>query len=56
VKTDAYRAWLEQAGWMLRHQRAPSIPGGLTVLAGLPTRPRDLDNLLKPIGDLLQPW
>ena len=56
VKTEEYRAWLTEAGWMLKSQRALCIRGsvGLTVFAGLPERPRDLDNLLKPICDLLQ--
>src|SRR5262249_47521125 len=56
VKTDGYRAWLEEAGWELKQQRISRIlgPVGLTVFAGLTDRPRDLDNLLKALGDLLQ--
>jgi crossover junction endodeoxyribonuclease RusA len=56
VKTDAYRAWLEEAGWTLKEQHVKALPGaiGLAVLAGLPKRPRDLDNLLKATCDLLQ--
>jgi len=58
VKTDEYRAWLDEAGWMLKKQRVSTIRGpvGLTVFAGLPERPRDLDNLIKKIGDLLQAY
>src|SRR5262249_25332239 len=56
VKTDAYRAWLTEAGWSLKEQRVSRMLGtvGLTAFAGLSERSRDLDNLLKPIGDLLQ--
>ena len=56
VKTATYQSWLEEAGWALKEQRVTRIPGtvGLTIIAGLPERSRDLDNLCKPICDLLQ--
>jgi Holliday junction resolvase RusA-like endonuclease len=56
VRTDSYNAWLAEAGWMLKQQRIVKIPGtvGLTLLAGLPKRARDLDNIFKACGDLLQ--
>jgi Holliday junction resolvase RusA-like endonuclease len=55
VKTDAYRAWLKDAGWAIRAARIENIPGrvAISVRAGLPTRTRDLDNLLKPTFDAL---
>jgi len=57
VRTDEYRAWLKEAGWLLKEQRVVRIPGtvGLQLLVGIPKRRRrDLDNTLKPLGDLLQ--
>jgi Holliday junction resolvase RusA-like endonuclease len=56
VRTDEYRAWLEQAGWHLKEQRVARIPGtvGLELLVGLQKRRCDVDNVIKPFGDLLQ--
>ena len=56
TKAPAYRAWLQEAGWMLKEQHVPRVTGtvALTLLAGLPERPRDIDNLLKATCDLLQ--
>ena len=55
-RTDSYKAWLAEAGWMLKEQRVTRIRGpvGLTMLAGLPKRPRDLDGCLKAACDLLE--
>lgn len=55
AKTDAYRAWLQEAGWLIRAQRPRPISGyvALSLRAGIAPRRRDLDNLLKPICDLL---
>jgi crossover junction endodeoxyribonuclease RusA len=54
IKTPAYRAWIEEAGWLLRTQRPKRLEGEykLHVLVG-PTR-ADIDNLAKAINDLLQ--
>lgn len=56
VRTDSYKAWLSEAGWRLREQKVTRIrrPVGLTMLAGLPKRPRDLDGCLKAACDLLE--
>lgn len=60
VKTERYKTWLRAAGNEVLatplSRRAP-IKGKftLTVLAGRPDKgQRDLDNLLKAVGDLLQ--
>ncbi len=60
VKTERYKTWLRAAGNEVLAtpiDRRPPIVGRftLTVLAGRPDkRTRDLDNLLKAVGDLLQ--
>ncbi len=60
VKTERYKTWLRAAGNEVLAtplQRRLPIEGKftLTVLAGRPDkRLRDLDNLLKAVGDLLQ--
>ena len=53
-----YEAWLNEAGWLAKAQRAGSVAGRyeLRVIIGrrgLKKTRRDLDNLLKPISDLL---
>ena len=56
-KSDAYAKWLIEAGWHVKAQRPGSIHGPykISVSAARPDkRRRDLDNILKPIGDLLQ--
>jgi hypothetical protein len=42
VRTDEYRAWLKEAGWLLKEQRVARIPGavGLQLLVGIPKRRR----------------
>lgn len=57
IKSKTYRDWLTLAGWDLKAQRPEAIKGRyrLTVVAIRPDqRRRDLDNLLKPISDLLK--
>lgn len=57
VKTDAYKAWLTEAGWMLLQQRPTPVEGiyRLTVILDRPDRrARDLDNTLKAISDSLK--
>jgi crossover junction endodeoxyribonuclease RusA len=56
-RSDEYMAWLNEAGWMAKAQRPKRISGPykLSVQASRPDkRRRDIDNLLKPIGDLLE--
>jgi crossover junction endodeoxyribonuclease RusA len=56
-KSDAYAAWLNDAGWHVKAQKPGKISGPykLSIQAVRPDkRKRDLDNLLKPINDLLQ--
>jgi crossover junction endodeoxyribonuclease RusA len=56
-KSDEYAQWLTEAGWHVKSQKPGAIQGPykISVQAARPDkRRRDLDNLLKPIGDLLQ--
>jgi crossover junction endodeoxyribonuclease RusA len=55
-KSPEYKAWLEEAGWMVKEQTKDQILGEyvLHILAVKPDkRKRDLDNLLKATSDLL---
>lgn len=55
-RSENYRAWLAEAGWTAKAQRPGKVVGpyALTVRATRPDRRKwDLDNLLKPISDLL---
>ena len=57
LKSAAYRSWLAEAGWLVREQRPPAVPGSyhLRILADRPDRrARDIDNLIKPVSDLLR--
>lgn len=55
-KSDAYNKWLISAGWHCAIARAKGrIPYRYHLLLTVPDAQRaDLDNLLKPVGDLLQ--
>lgn len=56
-KSDRYTAWLKQAGLVALTQRRGHIAGQyhLSIQASRPDRrARDIDNLIKPISDLLQ--
>jgi Holliday junction resolvase RusA-like endonuclease len=55
-RSAAYEAWIEEAGWELHTQRPKPIssPVRIVLRAGLPERPRDLDNIGKATLDLLQ--
>jgi crossover junction endodeoxyribonuclease RusA len=56
-RTDEYLLWLENAGWCAKQQRPAAIIGPYTLRidAGRPDkRRRDIDNIIKPISDLLQ--
>lgn len=56
VKSRAYRAWLAVAvPGLARLRPPPSLPTAVRVrVVGPINRRRDLDNLLKPLGDALQ--
>lgn len=52
----AYRAWRDEAGWMLKQQNPLPSPGLVAVTVELVApdkRVRDADNRLKPVLDLL---
>lgn len=55
VKTAAYEAWINEAGWALNLSRMQPVapPVAITIRAGLCNVARDLDNLAKPLCDLL---
>jgi len=56
-KTAHYKAWATEAGWEAKRQRAGKVSGpyALYITACRPdARKRDLDNLLKPVSDLLK--
>ena len=56
-RSDSYNRWLDTAGWKLIGQKPKRITGRykISILAVRPdNRIRDLDNILKPISDLLQ--
>lgn len=55
-KSTEYTAWLKEAGWTAKAQKPRAVHGPykLQVQAVRPDkRRRDLDNLIKPISDLL---
>ena len=55
VKSAAYKAWRDEAGWRVRMELPPYLdkPGVRVLIeVDLPRR-RDLDNTIKPILDLL---
>lgn len=56
-KSPAYVAWLFEAGLLAKSQRPKSVSGPykLSIQATRPDkRKRDLDNIIKPLADLLQ--
>ncbi len=56
-RTDEYEAWLEEAFYVAKAQRPEGVVGPykMTILAKRPDkRRRDVDNIIKPIGDLIQ--
>lgn len=57
IKSAEYVAWLLEAGAEARRQRAGKIAGRykLSIIASPPDkRKRDLDNIIKPVSDLLK--
>lgn len=56
IKSDRYRLWLRDAGWIVRAQKPKQIDGpfNITIVANRPDRrKRDLDNIAKATLDLL---
>ena len=56
IKSAEYRTWREAQEWAVKAQREPTVIGAYTahIMVNRPdNRKRDLDNLLKPIGDVL---
>ena len=55
IKSAEYKAWLEEAGWMVRQQTRQTIDGeyAIHIKALKSNRRRDLDNILKATSDLL---
>lgn len=54
VRSKAYRAWLEEAGYLLASQRPGSVMGPFQVILRIPEKTRlDADNAYKAIGDLM---
>lgn len=54
--SKAYKNWRYNAGLIVKSQKPAGIVGPykLTIQAERPAKRRDLDNILKPISDLLQ--
>jgi len=55
-RSNEYKKWLDQAGWLLKTQKPRQHAGkvSVTIFATKPDkRARDLENLLKPCNDLL---
>lgn len=57
VRSDAYKAWQHRAGWQVELARPGFISGKVEVRYAIPwpkdKRRRDLENLAKPLSDLL---
>ncbi len=56
-KSDAYSAWINEAAWTIKAQRPQKVSGPykLSIHASRPDkRARDIDNIIKPISDVLQ--
>jgi Holliday junction resolvase RusA-like endonuclease len=53
--TQQYKDWRTSAGWKLKIDRTPRLPGPVKITLTYEERRgrRDLDNLLKPVLDLL---
>jgi Holliday junction resolvase RusA-like endonuclease len=53
--SDAYSAWISEAGWRLNMQRPGRVSGNYQLTLRLPTESGlDLDNGIKATSDLLQ--
>lgn len=57
IRSPGYRAWADEAGYQLNTQHPRTIKGPVTLRyefqEGQDNRRRDIDNLAKPVNDLL---
>ena len=55
IKSAEYKAWLDEAGWMVKQQTRQTIDGeyAIHIKAQRQNKRRDLDNILKATNDLL---
>lgn len=56
VRSKAYKAWAEEAGWMIKARKNGTVLGPVSVTLDIcppNKRAMDLDNRLKPALDLL---
>ena len=57
VRSNEYRRWQAHAGWQVQAARPGQVSGAVTVSYQIPRpqdqRRRDIDNLAKPLNDLL---
>lgn len=57
VRSNEYKRWQQQAGWVLQAARPGALQGAVMVHYLVPDprdrRRRDIDNLAKPLTDLL---
>lgn len=56
TKTTEYKAWLDEAAWTIRAQRAPEVFGDvrLDLIIERPNKASDLDNRVKAAQDAIQ--
>lgn len=55
-QSERYKAWIEEAGWVLKRQKPPRIEGHVEMryTYGRPDNViRDLSNFIKPVEDLI---
>ena len=57
VRSNEYRRWQTEAGWQVQATQPGQVSGAVTVSYQIPRpqdrRRRDIDNLAKPLNDLL---
>ncbi len=59
IKSPEYRAWMDQAAWLMRSQlpsKQDPIATNVVVTVGITfpdRRKRDIDNVLKPVNDAM---
>lgn len=55
IKSDRYKAWMTECGWLIRQKRVRAVPGPyrLYIEAKREGGRRDIDNIIKATSDLL---
>lgn len=55
VRTSTYKDWAGHAGWVLKSQAPPPVPGRVIIILGLErdSAAADIDNRVKALFDLL---